>query len=153
MDVLFERINEEHFEALVALFKEFALFEKQPDKMMMNSVEKMHHEKDFIQGYVAKDQDNRIVGYVTFFFAYYTWSGKALYMDDLYVRNENRGQGIGTDLIHKAVEYARSHECYKLRWQVSDWNDPAIVFYSSLGASIDHVEMNCDLLMNDYIRK
>lgn len=146
MDIVFEKINETHFEELITLFKEFALFEKLPEKMV-NSIEKMCEEKDFINGYVAKDQCNRIIGYVTFFFAYYTWSGKALYMDDLYVGYENRGQGIGTLLIRKVIEFAKSQKCYRLRWQVSNWNEPAIKFYKTLGATIDHVEMNCDLLL------
>ena len=145
MNIVFEKIDETHFEELIMLFKEFALFEKLPDKMV-NSAEKMREEKEYINGYVAKDSNNRIVGYVTFFFSYYTWSGKALYMDDLYVRSENRGQGIGTLLIHRAITFAKSQKCYKLRWQVSSWNEPAIAFYKALGASVDHIEMNCDLL-------
>jgi ribosomal protein S18 acetylase RimI-like enzyme len=138
-----ERIAEKDFETLNSLFKEFAAFEKLPE-MMTNTVEQMKNEKDFFNGFVVKEE-NDILGYVTFFFAYYTWAGKSLYMDDLYIRQEYRGQGLGTMLIKNVISFAKEHQCNKLRWQVSNWNEPAIKFYESLGAKINHVEINCDI--------
>lgn len=140
------KITDEDFDTLVSLFHEFALFEKLPEKMI-NTVERMKEEKDFINGFVVKDQRNKIVGYVTFFFAYYTWTGKSLYMDDLYVRPEYRGKGLGSKLINKVIDFAQKNKCNKRRWQVSNWNHPAIGFYKSIGAQIDDVESNCDLLL------
>ncbi|GHT07886.1 hypothetical protein FACS189426_02180 [Bacteroidia bacterium] len=78
-------IEEADFEQIVNLFQEFALFEKLPDKMN-NSVERMTVEKDFFHCFVAETNDHKIVGYASWFFCYYTWSGKALYLDDLYVQ-------------------------------------------------------------------
>ena len=144
--IQYECIRESHFDQLITLFQEFALFEKLPDRMT-NTVEQMKREKDFFHGFVAKDANDTVVGYVTFFFAYYTWSGKALYMDDLYVSPDKRGRKIGTELINRVILHAKKENCHKLRWQVSEWNEPAIEFYKSLGAEIDHVEMNCDLLL------
>lgn len=88
-------IEEKDFKELVALFLEFATFEKLPDKMV-NSEKKMKAEKDFLHGFIDRDENNEVIGYVTFFFAYYTWIGKSLYMDDLYIREKYRGQGFGT---------------------------------------------------------
>lgn len=144
MEFKIEKITESDFEALVALFQEFALFEKLPEKMT-NSVDRMKTEKDYIQGFTAKDKDGKIVAYVTCFFGYYTWTGKSLYMDDLYVRESYRGKGLGTRLINEVIALAKQEDCCKLRWQVSNWNDPAIKFYENLGAEINRVEMNCDL--------
>jgi GNAT superfamily N-acetyltransferase len=86
------------------------------------------------------------MGYVTYFFAYYTWTGKSLYMDDLYVREKYRRKGLGALLINKVIDYAKEEKCNKLRWQVSNWNEPAITFYKSLGAEIDNIEQNCDII-------
>ncbi|WP_165040485.1 GNAT family N-acetyltransferase [Dysgonomonas sp. ZJ709] len=146
MVFVIEKIQESHFEELISLFHEFANFEKLPEKMT-NSAEQMMREKDFLLGFVAKDKNNKIAGYVTFFFAYYTWIGKSLYMDDLYIRQQYRGKGLGTILINKAISFAKESDCNKLRWQVSNWNNHAIKFYESLGATIDDVEMNCDLIL------
>lgn len=139
-------IKESDFEQLVLLFKEFSVFQKLPHKMT-NSLDQMIIEKDYIQGFVAKNETDDIMGYVTVFFSYYTWSGKSLYMDDLYVREKYRGKGIGSLLINEAKLFAQQNSCKKLRWQVSNWNTPAINFYKSLGAEIDDLEMNCDLML------
>ncbi len=144
MNIHITPITEQDFEQLHQLFQEFATFEKVPEKMI-NSVERMHQEKELIHGFTAKDEHGQIHGYVTFFFAFYTWIGKALYMDDLYVSQAYRGQEIGTRLTNKVIAHAREHNCYKLRWQVSNWNESAIRFYESLGAEVSRTELNCDL--------
>jgi GNAT superfamily N-acetyltransferase len=129
------------------LFKDFATFEKLPEKMT-NSVDRMIKEKDFFNCFVAETSGGIIIGYVTYFFCYYTWIGKSLYMDDLYVMPDYRTNGIGTKLINKVIEYAKYSKCHKLRWQVSDWNKPAIDFYKNIGATVDSVEQNCDLILD-----
>ncbi len=143
--VTIKNIEENDFEELVALFLEFATFQNQPEKMK-NSVEKMISEKDFLHGFTARDEDDKIIGYATFFFAYYTWVGKSLYMDDLYIKEQYRGKGIGTLLINTVIKHAEKEKCDRLRWQVSEWNKPAISFYKSLGAKIDETEKNCDII-------
>jgi len=80
------------------------------------------------------------------FFAYYTWIGKSLSMDDLYVRPEFRSKGIGVLLINEVINFAKTQNCKKLHCQVSEWNKPAIEFYESLGVKIDGIESNCDLV-------
>ncbi|MTK54057.1 GNAT family N-acetyltransferase [Paludibacter sp.] len=146
MSIQIRPIEEADFTQLVALFKEFAIFEKAPE-LMTNTVEKMIAEKDYINGYAAVNEENTIIGYATCFFAYYTWIGKSFYMDDLYVKPEYRAQGIGTKLINSIIDLATKEHCSKLRWQVSEWNTPAIGFYKSLGAQINETERNCDLIL------
>jgi GNAT superfamily N-acetyltransferase len=138
------KAEEGDFKKIIELFKEFAAFERLPHKMN-NTLERLINEKEFFHSFVAVTSENEIVGYVTHFFCYYTWTGKAMYMDDLYVSLDYRGKGIGTQLINKVVEYAKETGCHKLRWQVSKWNTPAIKFYKQLGAEIDSIEQNCDL--------
>lgn len=124
---------------------ELAEFENHPEKMV-NSVERMKAEKKNFNGWVIETPDNKIVGYATYFFCYFTWIGKSLYMDDLYVKPEFRGMGLGTQLINKVIQYAKEEGCHKLRWQVSAWNNRAMDFYKKLGAEIDGTEQNCDLV-------
>jgi GNAT superfamily N-acetyltransferase len=145
MTVTIRKIDESDYLVLISLFKEFALFEKLPEKMT-NSVEQMLREKEYLTGFVAVNDADEIVGYATYFFGYYTWIGKSLYMDDLYVRPNFRGAGVGTKLINEVIAFAKAESCKKLRWQVSEWNQPAIDFYKSLGANVDAVESNCDLV-------
>ena len=148
MHIRIRKIEERDFPGLISLFREFAIFEKLPNKMI-NSIEQMKSEKKYINGFVAVSDKNEIFGYVTYFFAYYTWIGKSLYMDDLYVKETSRGVGIGRKLLDKVIDLAKAEHCKKIRWQVSEWNQPAIEFYQSIGATIDGVESNCDLMLND----
>ncbi|KAA6316507.1 Spermidine N(1)-acetyltransferase [termite gut metagenome] len=138
---------ESDFEQINVLFMEFAVFEKLPEQMV-NTVERMKDEQEFLNCWVMEMPDNKIIGYVTYFFCYYTWTGKAMYMDDLYVKPEFRGIGIGTQLINKVIQYAKETGCHKLRWQVSSWNSSSIDFYKKLGADINSIEQNCALMLN-----
>ena len=76
-------------------------------------------------------------GFAFYFFNYSTWLGKpGLYLEDLFVWPEFRGNGIGKALmVHLARVAVREH-CYGMRWQVLDWNTPAIEFYESMRASV-----------------
>jgi ribosomal protein S18 acetylase RimI-like enzyme len=144
MNITIRHILETDFEQLLGLFQEFAVFEQLPGRMT-NSVEKMKKEKAFFHGFVAETADRKIIGYASYFFCYYTWTGKSLYLDDLYIQPGYRGRGIGTDLIHEVIGEATENGCHKVRWQVSKWNQPAIDFYRKIGAEINDVEQNCDL--------
>ena len=140
-------IEEKDFVALVALFQEYAHFEKTPEKMV-NSVERMKAEKELLTGFVVENDEQQIVAYVTYFFTYHTWSGKCIYMEDLYVTQSYRKKGLGGQLLNKVKEIGIKEGCHKLRWQVSNWNTNAQEFYKSIGAEIDDVEWNCDLKLD-----
>lgn len=146
MDITLREIEEKDFAKLLSLFREFATFQKMPEKMI-NSAEQMEKEKNYLQGFVAMNTYGEIVGYATWFYAYFTWVGKSMYMDDLYVTPDCRGKGIGTQLINKIIQHARTNSCQRVRWQVSKWNSPALGFYQSLGAIVNDVESNCDLVL------
>ena len=129
---------------ILELFREFSEYQKLPHRMK-NNLERMNEEKDFIHAFVAEKDDKEIIGYGTWFFTYFTWSGKGMYIDDLYVRSDYRGTGVGTMLMDRIIKMAKESKCHKLRWQVSTWNKSAIDFYKKLGAEIDNLEKNCDL--------
>jgi len=135
--------TENDFPAIFALVKGLAVFQNMPEKVL-NSVEQMNEEKDLFKCFVAETDDHQIVGIASYFFAYYTWVGKSLYLDDLYVLEEYRGQKIGSKLLNAIFEAARNENCKRVRWQVSDWNTSAIEFYKKCGAEIDHEPCNCD---------
>jgi GNAT superfamily N-acetyltransferase len=80
--------------------------------------------------------DTRPAGFAFFFHNYSTWRGRpGLYLEDLFVLPEMRGKGIGKALLEKLAQIAVAEKCYGLVWQVLEWNEPAIKFYESLGAT------------------
>ncbi len=102
---------------------------------------------DLFQCFVSEAANKDIVSFASFFFAYYSWNGKSIYLDDLYVTDAYRKQGIGKLLLEEIVALAKKSDCKKLRWQVSKWNTNAIDFYKRMNAAIDDTEINCDLLL------
>jgi len=79
--------------------------------------------------------DGEIAGYALFFTTYSTFLAQpALYLEDLFVKSEARGHGIGTALLSRLAQLAVERECGRVEWSVLNWNEPSIRFYQSLGA-------------------
>ena len=75
------------------------------------------------------------VAFALYFHNYSTFLGKAgLYLEDLYVKPEMRGKGIGKIMLAYLATIAKERNCGRLEWWVLDWNEPAIAFYQSVGA-------------------
>jgi GNAT superfamily N-acetyltransferase len=75
------------------------------------------------------------VGFALYFFNFSTFLGKhGLYLEDLYVRENRRGEGAGKALLARLAQIAIENDCGRMEWWVLDWNAPAIAFYKSLGA-------------------
>jgi ribosomal protein S18 acetylase RimI-like enzyme len=147
MEIIIRSANETDYPAILALIKEMADFENMSNKMV-NNLDLLIAEKEYFNCFVAETSENKIVGYVTYFFTYHTFIGKSLYMDDLYVVKSFRGSGVGTKLINEVIKFAKETKCHKLRWQVSNWNTQAKKFYESIGAHTDAIEQNCDLILD-----
>lgn len=143
MNINIRKATEKDFPEILALIKELASFEKAPEKVT-NSVELMKQEKDLFRCFVAETESREIVGMALYFFAYYTWVGKSLYLEDIYIREQYRKHTIGTSLLKKIFEVARDENCKRVRWQVLNWNQPAIQMYKKNGAEIDDEWLNCN---------
>ncbi len=143
MKTTIRKATEADFPAILEMIKELAKFEKAPEKVT-NTAEQMNTEKDFFKCFIAENQDKQIMGFALYFFAYYTWVGKSLYLDDIYVKEELRGKGVGTMLLKKIFEVAKKEKCKRIRWQVLNWNTPAIELYEKIGANVDNEWLNCD---------
>lgn len=74
-------------------------------------------------------------GFALFFHNFSTFEGKpGVYLEDLFVRPEARGSGLGKALLKRLAQIAVERDCARLEWWVLDWNEPAIQFYQKLGA-------------------
>jgi len=80
-------------------------------------------------------ENETAVGFAVFFHNFSTWLGRpGLYLEDLFVRPEDRGKGYGRALLIHLAKIARNRGCGRMEWAVLDWNEPAIQFYRKLGA-------------------
>jgi len=81
------------------------------------------------------EQAGQAVGFAVYFFNYSTWLGRnGIYLEDLFVRPEHRGQGAGLALLRHLARLAVERGCGRFEWAVLDWNQPAIDFYRAAGA-------------------
>lgn len=75
-------------------------------------------------------------GFAVYFFNYSTWQGRnGLYLEDLYVTPDHRNVGAGKALLQHLARFAVAEGCGRFEWSVLDWNEPAVQFYQSIGAS------------------
>lgn len=134
-------------EDIYDLIMELAIYEKAPHEVD-NTVEQMKQdgfgEKPVFGCFVA-EENGTVVGTAIYYYRYSTWKGKALYLEDLVVSARHRGKGYGKALLDAIVRKAKEDNCKQVRWQVLDWNEPAIKFYQSIGADLDPEWINCTL--------
>lgn len=143
MDIKIRKATENDFPAIFGLITELAEYEESLDKVS-NSLELMYEQKDYFNCYVAETEEKEIVGMALYYFSYYTWVGKTLYLDDLYVKEAWRGNGLGTRLMDKMFEVAKAEKCNRFRLQVLNWNESAIKLYKKSGFTVDKTWYNCD---------
>ena len=93
-------------------------------------------EKSVIRAVVAWE-DDKPVGFALYFFNFSTFlTRRGLYLEDLYVTPKCRGKGYGKQLMRHLARVAKQEGCGRFEWSVLDWNEPAIGFYESLGATV-----------------
>jgi GNAT superfamily N-acetyltransferase len=143
MNISIRKASPEDFPVILSLIRELAAFEKEPEKVT-NSVEQMRQEQDLFSCFVAETEEGEIVGMALYFFAYFTWVGKSLYLEDIYIKEPFRKLKIGTSLLNRIFDVAREENCKRVRWQVLNWNKSAIQMYKKHGAEIDDEWLNCN---------
>lgn len=84
---------------------------------------------------IIAEADGEPAGFALFFHNFSTFVGRpGIYLEDLFVRPEYRGRGIGRELLRRLARLAVERRCGRLEWAVLDWNELAIGFYRALGA-------------------
>jgi GNAT superfamily N-acetyltransferase len=93
-------------------------------------------EQPALFGHVAESPDGSgLAGFAVWFLNYSTWDGHhGIYLEDLYVRPQHRGTGLGKALLRALAKECVDRGLTRLQWWVLDWNEPSIAFYHSLGA-------------------
>ena len=78
--------------------------------------------------------NEQLAGYALFFGYFSTWAGRGLFLEDLFVRENLRGRGIGKALLAAVARVAVDEGCSGIHWEVLHWNEKAIDLYKALGA-------------------
>lgn len=147
MEVEIRKGNIDDLPQVHALIVELAEFERAPLEVT-NTLEDMERdgfgENPIYKIFVAESAEG-IVGVALYYIAYSTWKGRTIYLEDLVVTERMRRIGIGKKLFKAVAQDAKELGAKRFRWQVLEWNEPAIAFYKSIGAELDAEWINCTL--------
>ncbi|MBP7390237.1 MAG: GNAT family N-acetyltransferase [Chitinophagales bacterium] len=149
MSFIIRKGTEADVSGMMRLVKELALYERAPEAVV--NTETMLLEDGFGKNsiyrvFVAEDAGtNDIVGMALYYTAYSTWKGKIFFLDDLVVTERYRKFGIGKKLLDEVLKEANAMGVEQIRWQVLDWNEPAIAFYKKIGAELDPEWITCKM--------
>jgi len=133
------RLEDVH--TILQLIRDLATYERAPDEVTATEeqlVDVLFGERPAAEVLLAFEEQSP-VGFAVYFYNFSTWLGRAgLYLEDLFVKPDERGKGYGRALLVELAKIARERECGRMEWAVLDWNEPAIKFYRTLGAKPMH---------------
>ena len=121
-----------------SLIHELATYEREPHSVLITEGQLLTDGFGPERYYecIIAEQDNAPAGFALFFPIYSTWRGRSLHLEDVFVRPQFRGQGIGKALLTRVAAIAVERGCARLQWDVLAWNQPAIDFYLGLDAAM-----------------
>jgi GNAT superfamily N-acetyltransferase len=124
---------------ILAFIRELALYEREPDAVLATEADLLRDGFGPTPRFrcLIADHDQAPAGFALFFTSYSTWRGHhGIRLEDIYVTPAKRGIGIGKALLRHVAQIAIAEGCPRLEWDVLDWNQPAIDFYHSQGATM-----------------
>jgi GNAT superfamily N-acetyltransferase len=142
--------------AVHALVRELAVYENAPEQ---HTATISDYEKDFSDGIfavqLAVDSNNTegseiIVGMIFYHFAYSTWRGRMMYLEDFVVTESYRQYGVGQLLFDRFLAISVEKGCVMTKWQVLDWNTPAVKFYEKNKAIIEKEWWNGKIFLRKF---
>ncbi|MGB1197630.1 MAG: GNAT family N-acetyltransferase [Thalassotalea sp.] len=142
-------------DTILYFIRELAIYEKAENEVLATKEtiqESIFSAHSGVHGLIC-ELDGKAIGFSIYFYNYSTWLAKpGLYLEDLYVSPEYRGQGAGIALLKKLASIAVEKGCGRFEWSCLDWNTPSREFYESLGAQPQNewigYRMSGDTLLN-----
>ncbi|MCC7363329.1 MAG: GNAT family N-acetyltransferase [Dehalococcoidia bacterium] len=125
-------------DTIIALIRALAEYEREPDAVRLDPEllrEHLFGPRPYAEVLIAETEAGATAGFALFFHNYSTWEGRpGIWLEDLFVLPELRGQGHGRALLAAIAAIAVARGCARFEWSVLDWNEPSIGFYRALGA-------------------
>jgi len=122
---------------ILDLVRELANYEKAPDEVWATLEDYQNAYKNNVFEALVIEVEGNIVGTCIYYLTWSTWKGRMLYLEDFIIRETYRRHGLGQQLFDTFLARARELQCTQVKWQVLDWNTPAIYFYEKNRASIE----------------
>lgn len=137
MDITIRKAQKEDMASIFDLVVELAIYERAPQAVKTNVTDFENAFDENIFEVLVATIDNRVIGMVLFYMTFSTWRGKCIYLEDFYVVPEYRQSGIGQQLFNRFIDESKLLNARMVKWQVLDFNDPALAFYRKNNATIE----------------
>lgn len=153
MNFNIRKATEADVSEIIELMREFAEFEKLTHDFSVTEErlrEAVFGEKAFVY-LLTGSLENELVAYALLCPKFASFRGeRSLYLEDLYVKSEWRGKGLGLTMLKKTAKFAKANGFERLDWQVLKWNTSAINFYNKIGAQSDESTTSFRLIERDF---
>jgi len=137
MPIAVRRATADDAQLLHGFIVALAEYEREPDAVEVTPEQlgaQLAQSSPPFEALIAEGSDGAL-GFALYFFNYSTWRGRiGLYLEDLFVPEAHRGDGVGIALMGTLARTAVERDCARFEWAALDWNTPAIEFYQRLGA-------------------
>lgn len=147
MQTIIRKARQSDLTDIFKLVNELAIYEKAAGEVTATLDDYRQAFSDKVFEALVAEIDGQIVGMALYYMAYSTWKGKMLFLEDFIVSEVFRNKGAGQLLFEAFLDEARSKKVAMVKWQVLDWNEPAIAFYEKNRAIFDkgwwNVKMFC----------
>jgi len=149
MNTMIRKAVKEDLAAIHALVRELAIYEKAEPEFIASLED---YQDDFDAGIYSAhvaEVEGKVVGMALYYMTYSTWKGRMLYLEDFVVLDKHRGLGLGQKLFDAYLEEAKRRKCRLVKWQVLDWNEPALRFYRRNNAVIEKEWWNGKIFLTE----
>lgn len=145
--IIIRRAKKEDCEPMLELVHELAHYERAPHEVTVtleHFIESGFGSQPVWWAFVA-EVDGVIKGFALYYIRYSTWKGQRMYLEDIIVTEESRGNGLGAKLMDALIAEAKEKAFSGITWQVLEWNEPALNFYRKYQANFDEEWINGSL--------
>ena len=132
---------------LMELIHELAVYEKAPEQVVvsLDHFEESGFGASPVWWCLVAEVQGIVVGMALYYIRYSTWKGQRMYLEDLIVSEDMRGNKIGSLLFDALIAEAKVKQFKGMNWQALDWNEPALNFYRKYNSNFDPEWVNCSL--------
>lgn len=146
-DIKIRKIKVSEMQKAYELVRELAIYEKAAESFTIGLEEYNKQFEDKLFDVLVAEHNSAIIGMALYYPTFSTWKGKMMYLEDFVVQEAFRKSGVGQLLFDAFIQEAKTEDCKLVKWQVLDWNEPAINFYKKNNATIEDEWLSCKIFL------
>lgn len=141
-EILIRKAVSDDLQGIHELVKELAHYERAPGEVSASLELYQKNFRDGVFDCLVAERDGALVGIALYYLGFSTWKGKMMFLEDFIITKMHRRHGIGRLLFEAFLDECRTADVQLAKWQVLDWNAPAIQFYRKYDSKLEDGWLN-----------